>query len=52
MGGLKPNETVLIHSAGDAVGIAAIYTAKHMVGSSEPHRPQSTANCARSASIT
>ena len=30
MGGLKPNETVLIHSAGGAVGIAATQIAKHI----------------------
>src|SRR5271166_6612382 len=30
MGGLKPNETVLIHSAGGGVGIAATQIAKHI----------------------
>lgn len=30
MGGLKPNETVLIHSAGGGVGIAATQVAKHI----------------------
>jgi NADPH:quinone reductase-like Zn-dependent oxidoreductase len=30
MGGLKPNETVLIHSAGGGVGIAATQIAKHV----------------------
>jgi synaptic vesicle membrane protein VAT-1 len=30
MGGLKPGETVLIHSAGGGVGIAAIQIAKHI----------------------
>jgi synaptic vesicle membrane protein VAT-1 len=30
MGGLKPNETVLIHSAGGGVGIAATQLAKHI----------------------
>ena len=53
MGGLKPSETVLIHSAGGGVGIAATQIAKHSArGSSEPRRPPSTANCAHSASIT
>jgi synaptic vesicle membrane protein VAT-1 len=30
MGGLKPNETVLVHSAGGGVGIAATQIAKHI----------------------
>jgi hypothetical protein len=30
MGGLKPHETVLIHSAGGGVGIAATQIAKHI----------------------
>jgi NADPH:quinone reductase-like Zn-dependent oxidoreductase len=30
MGGLKPNETVLIHSAGGGVGVAATQIAKHI----------------------
>jgi synaptic vesicle membrane protein VAT-1 len=30
MGGLKPNETVLIHSVGGGVGIAATQIAKHV----------------------
>jgi synaptic vesicle membrane protein VAT-1 len=30
MGGLKPGETVLVHSAGGGVGIAAIQIAKHI----------------------
>jgi NADPH:quinone reductase-like Zn-dependent oxidoreductase len=52
MGGLKPNETVLIHSAAAAALPRPRSPSTSARGSSEPRRPPSTANCARSASIT
>ena len=51
MGGLNKGQTVLVHSVGGGVGVAATQFAKHMAPRSSGRRPPpSTANSARSGS--